>query len=164
LLLGLLLKGLPALVLGMAMLWVARHREANYYIDRLEALRDPEIATKGELHTLRHGHLRADARRYGKFRAGTPGQKAVKALQLAQAHLAVELSRTPNGLVSGDSVILSIRDDVLEIRNRLLRLAHPEAIASPLRPAIPRVVVLGILAAIVLLGLIWSAITSMHGA
>jgi len=164
LLVGLLLKGLPALVLGMGLLWVARHREANYYIDRLEALRDPKIATKGELHTLRHGHLRADARRYGKFRAGTPGQKAVKALQLAQAHLAVELSRAPSGLTSGDPVILHIRDDVLTIRRRLKVLAHPEAIASPLRPAIPRFVVLCILTTTVLFGLIWYAITSMHGA
>jgi RsiW-degrading membrane proteinase PrsW (M82 family) len=164
LLIGLLLKGLPALILGMAMLWVARHREANYYIDRLEALRDPAIATLGELHTLRHGHLRADARRYGKVRAGPAGQKAVKALQLAQAHLAVELSRAPNGLVSGDSVLMHIRDDVLSIRHRMLRLAHPEAIASPLRPAVPRVVVLGILTAVTLIGLVWLAITSMHGA
>jgi RsiW-degrading membrane proteinase PrsW (M82 family) len=164
LLVGLLLKGLPALVLGMGLLWVARHREASYYIDRLEALRDTEIATKGELHTLRHGHLRADARRYGKFRAGTAGQKAVKALQLAQAHLAVELSRAPSGLTMGDPVIMHIRDEVLTIRNRLMVLAHPEAIASPLRPAIPRFVVVGILATTLLLGLVWFAIASMHGA
>jgi RsiW-degrading membrane proteinase PrsW (M82 family) len=164
LLIGLLLKGLPALVLGLAMLWVARHREANYYIDRLAALRDPKIATMGELHTLRHGHLRADARRYGKFRAGPAGQKAVKALQLAQAHLAVELSRAPDGLATGDALIAHIRAEVLEIRNRLLRLAHPEAIASPLRPAIPRIVVMGILTAIVLIGLVWLVISSMHGA
>ena len=164
LLVGLLLKGLPALVLGMGLLWVARHREANYYIDRLEALRDPEIATKGELYTLRHGHLRAEARRYGKFRAGPAGRKAVKALQLAQAHLAVELSRAPAGLVTGDPVLLHIRDDVLEIRNQLMRLAHPEAVSSPLRPAIPRILVMGVLTAIVLFGLIWYAITSMHGA
>jgi RsiW-degrading membrane proteinase PrsW (M82 family) len=164
LLVGLLLKGLPALLLGMGLLWVARHREANYYIDRLEALRDPEIATKGELKTLRHGHLRADARRYGKFRAGPAGQKAVKALQLAQAQLAVELSRAPAGLVTGDPAIMHIRDDVLTIRNRLMVLAHPEAIASPLRPAIPRFVVTSVLAAFGFLGLVWYAITSMHGA
>jgi protease PrsW len=163
LLIGLLFKGLPALVLGMGLLWVARHREANYYIDRLEALRDPEIATKGELHTLRHGHLRADARRYGKYRAGPAGQKAVKALQLAQAHLAVELSRSPTGLAGGDPVLLHIRDEVLAIRNRLMVIAHPEAIASPLRPAIPRVVIVSGFTGTVLFGLIWYAITSMNG-
>ena len=78
---GLLLKGIPALAMVMALLWVARHREANYYISYLVQLRDPDIATERELHTLGHGHLRADARRYGKDRAGTPGKKAIRALQ-----------------------------------------------------------------------------------
>ncbi|HEX6686497.1 MAG TPA: PrsW family intramembrane metalloprotease [Candidatus Limnocylindrales bacterium] len=164
LLIGLLLKGMPALLLAMGLLWVARHREANYYIDKLEELRDPKIATRGELHTLRHGHLRADARRYGKYRAGTAGQKAVKALQLAQAHLAVELSRAPNGLATGDPILLHSRDEVLAERQRLRVLAHPEAVASPLRPVIPRVAVLGMIAAIILCGLVFFAISAMHGA
>lgn len=164
LLVGLLLKGLPALFLVMALLWVARHREASYYIDQLARLRDPTIVTEEELRTLRHGHLRADARKYGEARAGKDGKRAVRALQTAQAHLAVELSRAPAGLTSPDPLLIQRRDDVLQKRQHLIDLAHPQAIASPTRPAIPRVAVVGIIAAIVLCGLVWYAIASLHGA
>jgi RsiW-degrading membrane proteinase PrsW (M82 family) len=163
-LVGLLLKGLPPLLLAMGLLWVARNREAIFYIDKLARLHDPAVATPAELRTLQHGHLRADARRYGKLRAGKAGGKAVKALQRAQAHLAVELSREPSGLATGDPILLHSRDEVLTQRQRLLTLAHPQAIASPIRPAMPRVAVLGIAATIVLCGLIWFAIAAMHGA
>jgi hypothetical protein len=53
---------------------------------------------------------------------------------------------------------------VLEAREKLVELGHPEAIDSPMRPAIPRGVVLGILAALTLCALIWLAIKSMHAA
>jgi hypothetical protein len=162
---GLLLKGIPALGMVMALLWVARHREANYYISYLVQLRDPDIATERELHTLGHGHLRADARRYGKDRAGSPGKKAIRGLQMAQAHLAVELSRAaPDGLENGDAVLLDARHDVLVRRARMLKLGLIEAVASPLRPAVPRVVVLGICVALLLCGLIWFGISSMNAA
>ncbi len=174
LLLSLLLKGLPALLLAMGLLFVARHREANFYIDHLARLRDPLIATPDELHTLRHGHLRADARRYGKVRAGKPGRRAVRALQTAQARLAVELSRVtaepsgspanPSQVLWGDPILAHARRDVLQWRRRLLELGHEEAAASPMRPAIPRVAVLATLTAIVLMALVWVAIGSMHGA
>jgi RsiW-degrading membrane proteinase PrsW (M82 family) len=161
---GLLLKGIPALAMVMALLWVARHREANYYISYLVQLRDPDIATERELHTLGHGHLRADARRYGKDRAGKPGKKAIRGLQMAQAHLAVELSRAPNGLIAGDAILIHARDDVLLRRARMLKLGLTEAVASPLRPAVPRVIVLGIGAALFLCGLIWFGISAMNAA
>jgi RsiW-degrading membrane proteinase PrsW (M82 family) len=164
LLMGLLLKGLPALIMVMVLLWVARHREASYYISQLRQLQDPVIATARELDTLGHGHLRADARKYGKDRAGKAGKKAVRAMQMAQAHLAVELSRAPEGLTAGDPVLIYCRDQVLEAREKLVELGHPEAIDSPMRPAIPRGVVLGILAALTLCALIWLAIKSMHAA
>jgi hypothetical protein len=159
---GLLLKGIPALGMVMALLWVARHREANYYISYLVQLRDPKVATEGELHTLGHGHLRADARRYGKDRAGKPGWKAIRALQMAQAHLAVELSRAPTGLITGDAVLLHARHDVLVRRARMYKLGLTEAIASPLRPAVPRVIVMGIGTALLLCGLIWFGISAMN--
>ena len=164
LLLGLLLKGLPALILVMGLLWVARHREASYYINGLRRLQDPMVATARELDTLEHGHLRADARKYGRDRAGKAGKKAVRAMQMAQAHLAVELSRTPDGLAGNDPVLIYSRDQVLAARDKLIQLGHPEAIASPMRPAVPRVVVLGVVAVLLLGALIWLAIQSMNAA
>ncbi|WP_246002585.1 PrsW family intramembrane metalloprotease [Allorhizocola rhizosphaerae] len=163
LLVGLLLKGLPALLLAMGLLFVARHREANFYVDYLARLRDPRVATPEELHTLRHGHLRADARRYGKLRAGKAGRRAVRELQTAQARLAVELSRAPVPAWD-DPILAHALREVLNQRRRLLFLAHEEAVASPMRPAVPRVVVLVTTTAIVLCVLIWSAIEAMHGA
>ncbi len=161
---GLLLKGIPALGMVMALLWVARHREANYYISYLAQLKDPAIATERELHTLGHGHLRADARRYGMARAGRLGKKAVRALQTAQAHLAVELSRAPAGLNQPDAVLTHARDGVLIQRARMNKLGLREAIASPLRPAVPKVVVLGIAAALFFCALVWFGISAMNAA
>jgi len=164
LLIGLLFKGLPALLLAIGLLWVARNREAHYYVDRLQALNDPEIATPGELSTLRVGHLRADARRYGRFRAGSRGRHAVKALQRAQARFAVELSRAPSGLVNGDAVVMHSLDDVLACRKRMMVLAHPEGIPSPRRPVIPRNVATVTAVAIILFGLVWFAVCMLRGA
>jgi protease PrsW len=164
LLAGLVLKGLPALLLAGGLLRVARRREADYYVDKLEALQDPELATPGELHALRSGHLRADARRYGRYRAGSAGRKMVKAMQLAQARLAVALDRAPDGLVSGDPAVLHHRDDVMFARRRLMVLAHPEAVISPLRRPLPSTIVSGVVLSIVLFGLIWLAVYALHGA
>jgi RsiW-degrading membrane proteinase PrsW (M82 family) len=157
---GLVLKGLPALVMVMAVLWVARHREADYYVAYLSALNDPDLATKGELWTLAHGHLRADARRRGKARAGRSGSKAVRELQSAQAHLAVELSRGPYD----EEAVSQSRYELLLRRARLRQLGILEATASHARPAIPRVVVLGIVVAVLLIALIWFGISSMNAA
>jgi hypothetical protein len=43
-------------------------------------------------------------------------------------------------------------------------LGLPEAVSSPLRPAIPRVVVLGAMAALLFVGLVWFGISSMNAA
>jgi hypothetical protein len=85
-------------------------------------------------------------------------------LQRAQAALAVELSRADAAVGIRDPLVAHSFQEVLVRRARMAGLGHPEAIASPLRPAIPRVAVLGLLATIVLCGLIWFAISSMHGA
>jgi protease PrsW len=163
LLLGLMLKGVPALALALGLLYAARKREANFYVDELEKMADGVIATQGELETLRYGYLRADARRYAKIRRGVAGYKAVKALQIAQAKLAVELTRVPEGLVSTDPTLVYWRFEVVLLRDRLADLAIPEATASPKRPTVPRIGVLGIALAIVLSGLVWFAIATMHG-
>jgi protease PrsW len=161
-LIGLLVKGLPALFMVLAVLFLARTREADYYVAQLARLHDQALATRGELQTLRQGHLRADARRRGRRRAGRVGLKAVRDLQRAQAHLAVELSRAPGGLAAGDPILLHCRDEVLARRGRMTQLGMAEAVASPRRPAVPRFVVLGILVALLLIGLIWFGISSLN--
>ncbi|GAA2388166.1 membrane protein [Catellatospora methionotrophica] len=162
-LLGMLGKGLPALAMVLALLWVARHREAHYYVAQLARLHDPQIATPGELQIMGHGHLRADARRYGKARCGRAGERAVRGLQTAQARFAVELSRVDH-ITPGDMLLVHCRDEVLAQRQRLVALGHPEALVSPMRPAIPRVVVLGALFAVALFLLIWQALRHMNAA
>jgi RsiW-degrading membrane proteinase PrsW (M82 family) len=161
-LIGLLLKGLPALLMVLTVLFVARHREADYYVAQLARLHDPTLASPGELRTLVHGHLRADARRIARKRAGRNGLKAVRTLQRAQAHLAVELSRAPGGLAAGDPILLHCRDEVLARRARLTQLGMGEAVAAARRPAVSRIVVLGILVALLLIGVIWFGISSLN--
>jgi protease PrsW len=129
-LLALLVKGLPALAMVLGVVWVARHREASYYVAQLAELNEPAIATPGELETLGHGHLRASARRHGRAKAGRMGERAVRALQSAQARLAVELSRAPRNSPA-DPVLRACREEVLARRQRLLNLGHPEAVGPP---------------------------------
>jgi len=49
----LVLKGVPALLLVLALVRVAGHREADYYVRELAAYGDPELATEAELAALR---------------------------------------------------------------------------------------------------------------
>lgn len=154
---GLLVKGIPALVLALGFIYLARHREAHFYLEQLIALRDPEIITPAEADAMAHGHLRAAARRYGKARAGVRGLRAVRTLQRAQCRLAVQLSRDmPAGELAG------FRDDVLVSRARMLAIGHPEAVPSP-RDAVrhgrlswPGLVML-------VLVLVWLAIRALGG-
>ena len=137
---ALLLKGIPPLLLVLLMVRHTRGREAEYYVGHLAVLNDPGIATPAELRILGSGRQRAEARRYAHGRAGIRGRAAVRRLQLAQARLAVELSRAaPSGIgPSVDGAGLYATGDVArrfrEVRTqrrRLLALGHPEAVASP---------------------------------
>jgi RsiW-degrading membrane proteinase PrsW (M82 family) len=119
----LLAKGIPPLLMILLLVRSARHREADFYIQQLADLDDPDIATPTELHVLSMGHLRANARRHAYGRAGTAGRRAVRRLQRAQARLAVAVSRTDP--VAADRW----RTEVLAQRNRLRALGHPEAAA-----------------------------------
>lgn len=125
-LLGLVVKGVPAVLLALGLIYLARHREAYYYLEHLTALNDSVIITPDEAHTMAHGHLRSAARRYGKARAGIRGLRAVRILQRDQCRLAVELSR---GQPPAD--LEEFRQAVLASRRRLIALRHPEAVPSP---------------------------------
>jgi RsiW-degrading membrane proteinase PrsW (M82 family) len=126
---GLLLKGIPPLLLVLWVVRCARAREADHYAAHLGALGDPAVATEGELRALRSGRLRAAARRYAYSRAGLRGRAAVRGLQRAQARLAVELSRA--GL--GHAAAAYRYREVLLARQRLWALGHPDALAPAQR-------------------------------
>jgi RsiW-degrading membrane proteinase PrsW (M82 family) len=141
----LLLKGLPPLVLVLLIVRRVHDREADYYVGRLAALGDPELITAGELTVLGSGARRAAARRHARARAGRPAQAAVRRLQRAQAHLAVELSR--NAVEPSRSAVELGRkgvelgpesattddpcDEIRRQREILVGLDHPEAVTGP---------------------------------
>jgi RsiW-degrading membrane proteinase PrsW (M82 family) len=133
-LLGLLIKGIPALVLVLSLAWLARDREARFYLAELGAVADPQIATTGEVRTLAHPRLRMRARHRGKKVAGGKGERAVRALQRAQCRYAVELSRAraqADGRGSdllGDPIVQQARSALLEARHRLAGLGIQEAL------------------------------------
>jgi RsiW-degrading membrane proteinase PrsW (M82 family) len=120
----LLLKGLPPLVLVLLIVRRVHDREADYYVGRLAALGDAELITDGELRVLGSGARRAAARRHARARAGRPAEAAVRRLQRAQAHLAVELSR--ESASTGPP-----SEEIRRQRTVLAGLDHPEAITGP---------------------------------
>jgi RsiW-degrading membrane proteinase PrsW (M82 family) len=120
----LLLKGLPPLVLVLLIVRRVHDKEADYYVGRLAALGNAELITKDELSVLGSGARRAAARRHARAQAGRPAQTAVRRLQRAQAHLAVELSRES---VSADHPCTEIRRQ----RAVLVDLGHPDAVTGP---------------------------------
>jgi RsiW-degrading membrane proteinase PrsW (M82 family) len=141
----LLLKGLPPLVLILLLVRRLHDREADYYVGQLATLCDPELITQGELGVLGSGAGRASARRHAAASAGRPAHRAVRALQRAQAQLAVELSRasaadqTHATAAEPDCIPADVpdvsagacRDEIRVQRALLRRLGHPEAVAGP---------------------------------
>jgi RsiW-degrading membrane proteinase PrsW (M82 family) len=121
----LLVKGLPPLI---GILWLVRRahdREAAYYVGLLGELRDPTLITEGELDCLGSSARRASARR----QAGFPAFRTVRRLQRAQAHLAVELSRSAAG--GSDDAMRRRCAEVREQRRALAERGLAEAAAAP---------------------------------
>ena len=125
----LLLKGLPPLLVTLLLVRRVHDREADFYVERLARLGDPELATEGELAALGSGSRRAAARRLAAARAGRRARTAVRRLQRAQARLAVELSRAPAG--TGDEPAARRAEAVRHQRAVLRRLGHADAVAEP---------------------------------
>jgi RsiW-degrading membrane proteinase PrsW (M82 family) len=117
----LLVKGIPALVLILALVRSASRREAVYYGQVLAGLADEQVATRTEIEALASPARRAAARRAGHRLAGVPGFAAVTRLQRAQAHLAVELSR---GSPLDSAPVRRRYRDVLRSRRRLRALGE----------------------------------------
>jgi len=123
----------------LSLAWLARGREARFYLAELGAVGDPQIASVGEVATLAEAHLRARARHHAKQVAGGKGERAVRVLQRAQCRYAVELARArtvhgePDAFPLGaktaaDPVVAKARQAVLESRQRLALLGIEEAL------------------------------------
>jgi len=112
-----LVKGIPALLVGVVLLVAAERRQADYYAGLLAGLGDPRIATADEIRALVSPRRRGAARRHAQLRLGWRGARAVRRVQRAQAHLAVALSRDPG------AEVLRRRRDVLSRRHQLLALS-----------------------------------------
>ena len=113
----LLVKGIPALLVGIALVVAAERREAAYYAGLLAGVADHRIATPDEIATLVSPRRRLAARRRARDRLGGAGARAVRRLQRAQAQLAAALSRDPG------AEAWRRRRDVLRRRHQLLALA-----------------------------------------
>ena len=118
-----LLKGAPALVLVVVLARLAGRLEAHHYLEQLLLDGDPELCTARELAVLASGRQRWAARRYALDRCGKRGAREVKQLQLAQARVAVQLSR--GGLEDAELH----RQRAWDCRARLRSWGHPEAFA-----------------------------------
>jgi RsiW-degrading membrane proteinase PrsW (M82 family) len=146
-----LVKGIPALIVGIVLLVAAERVEADYYAGLLAALADPRIATREEIATLISPRRRVAERRRARIRLGWAGARAVRRLQRAQARLAAALARHPG------AEVLRRRRHVLSRRHQLLALAM-HGRGRPARPASALVrssvgIVEALLVGLVLLGL-----------
>ncbi|HEY6595639.1 MAG TPA: PrsW family intramembrane metalloprotease [Asanoa sp.] len=122
---GLVLKGVPPMVVVALLVRAARQREADYNTAEQAAPNDTRIATAAGLHAFGSGHLRVKGRRYPFARAGMRGRRAVRRLQRAQAGLAVDSSRGGSGFRWFGRAPRE--------RSRLVAIGHPEAHAAKRR-------------------------------
>jgi RsiW-degrading membrane proteinase PrsW (M82 family) len=118
---GLLIKGIPALLMILLLIRRSGRSEAEFYLAQLAGV-PASIATERELAALRSARARNEALRLARQRHGRPARRAVSRLQRAQARLAVELSR-------GGERQEEAWTTVLAVRTELRRLGHPEAYA-----------------------------------
>jgi RsiW-degrading membrane proteinase PrsW (M82 family) len=113
-------KGLPALLLLLAVLQRAQRADSAVYLPALAAVGTPLVATDDEIAALTDRRTRARARRAARATEGRQGAHLVRRLQRAQADLAVALTnRDPVGIDRA-------REDLAQARNRLGQLPqHP---------------------------------------
>jgi RsiW-degrading membrane proteinase PrsW (M82 family) len=114
---AMLLKGVPALIVGAILIIAAERREADYYGALLAGLADTRMATRDEIAALVSPRRRVAERRRARERLGRAGARAVRRLQRSQARLAVALSRDPGAEVQRR------RREVLSRRNVLVALS-----------------------------------------
>lgn len=135
----LLVKGIPALLVGTVLIVAAEHREGDYYAAMLAALADSRVASPDEIRDLISPRRRFAARRRARLRLGQAGANAVRRLQRSQARLAVAVSRDPGPEVARR------RREVMSRRHQLLALG----LAAGVGPRRRRANVLGATATVV---------------
>lgn len=153
---GLLVKGVPPLLMTLLLVRVARHHEADYYIAHLAALGDAQVATAAELRVLGQGHLRANARRYAHARAGAKGRQAIRRLQRAQSRLALALSRGEPGE--------TWREAALAERAKLVAINHPEGVSGSGGPGWLRRGGIAVASGVLVLVVVWVGIQAIGAA
>ena len=126
---ALVIKAIPALVVGILLIAAAERRQADYYAAVLAGLADPRIATREEIVALVSPRRRVARRRRARLRLGHRGARAVRRLQSAQAKLAVALSREPSREPGAE--VARRRREVLVRRHELM---HLSLVASGTRP------------------------------
>jgi RsiW-degrading membrane proteinase PrsW (M82 family) len=137
---SLLVKGVPALAVGVTLLIAAERRQADYYTALLAGLADPRIASVDEIRALVSPRRRFAARRRARQRLGWAGAGAVRRLQRAQARLAVALSRDPSRCPGVEAA--RRRREVIGRRHQLVALSLAGS------PVNRRIVVLSVVAVV----------------
>jgi RsiW-degrading membrane proteinase PrsW (M82 family) len=116
-------KGLPALLLLVALLYRAQRADSAVFLPALVAVGSPMVATDAEIADLTDRRTRARARRQARATGGRTAAGAVRHLQRAQADLAVALS-------TADTVgVERAREELAQARRRLGQLPqHPPVV------------------------------------
>jgi len=116
-------KGLPALLLLLALLHRAQRADSAVFLPALAAVGNPLVATDAEIAALRDRRSRRRARAAARARGGWRAARAVRHLQRAQADLAVALA-------TGDQVgIARAREELAQARHELGQLPqHPPVV------------------------------------
>jgi RsiW-degrading membrane proteinase PrsW (M82 family) len=116
-------KGLPALLLLLALLARAQRADSAVFLPALTAVGNPLVATDAEVAALRDGRSRRRARAEARATGGRRGGRAVRHLQRAQADLAVALA-------TDDQVgIARAREELAQARHELGQLPqHPPVV------------------------------------
>jgi RsiW-degrading membrane proteinase PrsW (M82 family) len=120
-LVAVVIKGIPAVAVGIVLFIAAERQEADYYSALLAGQADPRLATADEIRALVSPRRRVAARRRARARLGWAGGRAVRRLQRAQAQLAVALSRDPSRHAGPE--VHRRRREVLNRRHQLVALA-----------------------------------------
>jgi len=116
-------KGLPALLLLLALLHRAQRADSAVFLPALAAVANPMIATDGEVAALTDRRTRARARRDARATGGRAGVSAVRHLQRGQADMAVALA-------TGDQAgARRASEEIAQARRRLGQLPqHPPVV------------------------------------
>ncbi len=118
-------KGLPALLLLLAVLHRAQRSDSAVFLPALAAVGNPLVATEPEIAALGDRRSRSRARREARARGGAFAARTTRRLQRAQADLAVALT---NGDASG---VDRAREELAQARLQLGQLGqHPGVVGA----------------------------------